>query len=323
MNNFRDFPLGKMCFNKSDGKIQASTDPEAYCSFYQIISSADLLYRFKCMFPKAEIESSGPNGYKVIWSGGILHAATGYGLGFSEWKGAALLRYDVPKCFSRRPKDPPPPDEVRNLKLFTNDTLELLNTMITDNRGSFFYHPFGVFSTPSIAIEPDTSLQSTSFPVMSVFVQNRGQSYDRTKSQQHNWNVSDAPLDPLTLAPTSSFIRFDKKTCSFPANPSADLPPLTHTISSSLLFYRLISVFEINSCPPVSTAAGDVVGVWAITLECDSGKAVFFDWHGLANVRFDMGTSEDGMDLVRELLAFLCSNDCLHPYDGLVAGSVA
>lgn len=53
-----------------------------------VISSALALYRLVCMFNKPIVECLGAAGYKVPWTLGLKHNATGTVINMREWKGA-------------------------------------------------------------------------------------------------------------------------------------------------------------------------------------------------------------------------------------------
>lgn len=91
-------------------------------SMYRVMSSALLLYRVCCLYPGTYINVEGRQGYKVVWSAELTHKATGEAVGFSEWKGAGLLRVSSLDA----------PTE------FVNDMLELLNMLFDAN----FPHPY-------------------------------------------------------------------------------------------------------------------------------------------------------------------------------------
>ncbi|GJJ08068.1 hypothetical protein Clacol_002275 [Clathrus columnatus] len=55
------------------------------------ISSADTLYRLRCLFPEVVVKSYGPDGYKQVWQVELQHNQSGIMLHFYEYKGGATL----------------------------------------------------------------------------------------------------------------------------------------------------------------------------------------------------------------------------------------
>lgn len=89
---------------------------------YRVMSSALLLYRVCCLFAGIHIDVMGRDAYKMVWQAEVKHKATGEAMGFSEWKGAALVRVS----------DLTLPKEVES------DMLDLLNLLFDTN----FPHPY-------------------------------------------------------------------------------------------------------------------------------------------------------------------------------------
>lgn len=97
-------------------------------------------------------------------------------------------------------------------------------------------------------------------------------------------------------------------------------------ISSPFLLYRLLTTFKA----PVETLGPEGYKcIWWITLKHkETGEVLSFgEWKGAAGIwtRFHSSTElpkafkRDTL----EILNYLVSDTCAHPYDGLVAGSVA
>lgn len=125
--------------------------------------------------------------------------------------------------------------------------------------------------------------------------------------------------------------------------------PLCAAISSAMLLYRLKATFtrDLHPFPTVhpackydyslvtpTTGDNDTVStdsVWHVEVAhaATTGSLLvrFGDWRGAATVwlikpeRSEWRTGAAKRDLV-ELLEYLCSPQCSHPYDGTVAGSV-
>jgi hypothetical protein len=94
-------------------------------------------------------------------------------------------------------------------------------------------------------------------------------------------------------------------------------------IPSSLLFYRLLSLFVISDNKPQSQSS-----VWSAVLEYSpkqTFKLLLQDSYGLPEVRVSEGSDKDKdfVEAVVDLLNLLCSDVCPHPYDAVVAGSYA
>jgi hypothetical protein len=104
-----------------------------------MFSSADLLYRMRCVFPTMAIHSSGPEGYKYVHVAGILHESTGFGLAVSEWKGGATFKV---LWLGQNAGDLSPQQRLDSER-FSSDVVELCNLMFTtDGEARFaYYHP--------------------------------------------------------------------------------------------------------------------------------------------------------------------------------------
>lgn len=90
-------------------------------------------------------------------------------------------------------------------------------------------------------------------------------------------------------------------------------------ISSQLLFYRLAATFGMP--PPVETDGYKVC--WEINLQhCDDSSTLeFYDYEGAAKARF-FGSDDANEDALK-LINFLVGMECVHTYDGIVAGTIA
>ena len=94
---------------------------------------------------------------------------------------------------------------------------------------------------------------------------------------------------------------------------------MSREISSQLLYYRLTIVFGMA---PMGDLDGYKVA-WEVRLKHNDGGSVlsFMDYKGSSTVSFE-GTTDASEDALR-LLNYLISSDCLHTYDGIVAGTIA
>jgi hypothetical protein len=109
---------------------------------YRVFSSADLLYRMRCIFPSVAIYTPS-DAYKYVHSAGILHKGTGFGLAVTEWKGAAHFRILWLDRHSINGSGGLSQQSRLDTKRFSLDVVELCNLMFaTDNEGRFaYYHP--------------------------------------------------------------------------------------------------------------------------------------------------------------------------------------
>ncbi len=144
------------------------------------------------------------------------------------------------------------------------------------------------------------------------------------------WNFSpDSPDMHNNLATNS--LRFDKEQQRFVLQDAYNVifrnnESLGAVISSSLLLYRLICIF--NEAPIVENTEEAYKSVWEFPLRHRSGDFfTFLDYKGAATVNSYHSRKEDlpeevASDLL-EFLTFITSNQVAHPYDHLLAGSVA
>jgi hypothetical protein len=106
--------------------------------------------------------------------------------------------------------------------------------------------------------------------------------------------------------------------------PATSSVPFREVISSALLLYRLLCIFSFGEIPGVGGGPA-VTSLWELALRTSDGHILILRDHcGLA----DAQCIADEMDevflkSVGDLLTFLCSDRCPHPYDGTVAGCVA
>ena len=126
--------------------------------------------------------------------------------------------------------------------------------------------------------------------------------------------VSESPDEELEI-----FVLSDPSTQYSRKPPGRRHRYLWRRISSQLLFYRLAATFGMP--PPVETDGYKVC--WEINLQhCDGSSTLeFYDYKGAAKARF-FG-SDDASEDALKLINFLVGMECLHTYDGIVAGTIA
>ena len=97
--------------------------------------------------------------------------------------------------------------------------------------------------------------------------------------------------------------------------------PFTKRISSQLLLYRIVVMFDMIS--PESEGYADWYKSWWDMLAHADGESrlSFFDYKGWGSLYFK-GTEEGSRDAM-ELLDFLTEREIPHSYDGILAGTVA
>jgi len=126
--------------------------------------------------------------------------------------------------------------------------------------------------------------------------------------------VSESPDEELEI-----FVLSDPSTQYSRKPPGRRQRYLWDRISSQLLFYRLAATFGMP--PPVETDGYKVC--WEINLQHYDGSSTleFYDYKGAAKARF-FG-SDDASEDALKLINFLVGMECLHTYDGIVAGTIA
>ncbi len=107
-------------------------DREHYLAFYEVISSAFLLYRLICIgfYP----HSFDTDSYKSLWSVGLKHRETGHQISLDDHKAGSHLA----SFFSERTEMPP---------IFERDLLELLDFLVSNQ----LVHPYDLTVAGSVA----------------------------------------------------------------------------------------------------------------------------------------------------------------------------
>lgn len=150
--------------------------------------------------------------------------------------------------------------------------------------------------------------------------------YDRVYKEANKWEFVEPPEIGMcgNVRPSYNTIanEFTFEGSQFDENRIG----MYNVISSALLLYRLMCIFE---CNVKSAGREGYKCMWWITLKHkETGEFLQFgEWKGAAGIwtKFhskDELPKEYKRDVIL-LLNELCSQDCPHPYDGCVAGSVA
>ncbi|GJJ05901.1 hypothetical protein Clacol_000088 [Clathrus columnatus] len=273
----------------------------------RVASAADVLYRLRCYFPDIFIEEA--DGYKCIWSTGVRHNQTGLILILTEHK-ANVSVYLIQNGRSI--------DFAQAEPTFTTDVIELLSMLFKTVEGSrrfAYYHP---------AADADFPASDEHFlAVPAESLQDRIEEDETTEKPFKSWKlVAISPTDISSFKSILPSLIYNINSREVDVvNGTANL---TTIISSSLLFYRLLCHFpgsnrNINNEPPITS-------VWQVKLQhkVNGASILFMDNRGLFDIRVN-GEEEakDVMNGIVGLVNVLCSDECCHPYDGVVAGCAA
>lgn len=156
--------------------------------------------------------------------------------------------------------------------------------------------------------------------------------YNRQAAIKSKWTAMSAQyqIEGGICANIAIHLVFSKKTKTFSFSDnvtnydSIETFALYQTISSSLALYRLIALLEAK----IDTIEDAYKDIWETTIKHKSGKIIRF---GESKGSFSFWLPETSVselsktfqkDLI-ELLNHLVSNELMHSYDGLIAGSVA
>ncbi|GJJ11119.1 hypothetical protein Clacol_005350 [Clathrus columnatus] len=303
---------------------------------YGSMSAADLLYRMRCLFPNIPINSEGPNGYKTVWTAAIRHKQSGINFQVSEDKGGAIvvatwgqMLYDCsddPEYDYGIVTPPIPQSKEEAENAFTTDALRLLNTLFgtIDGKRFIYYHP------GADADYPTDDERFLAVPSLSLMKRVRE---ENITPYVHWYPVRISPTDLSSFKSLLPDLKYDIESRKVDSvNGTASL---TAILSSSQLFYRLLChyVWPYNNAddtPPITS-------VWQVKLgyfpRDDSfyysykrtigPSIIFMDDRGLFDIRAEGGISETMMNHLVDLVNILFSDECCHPYDGVVAGCVA
>jgi len=165
------------------------------------------------------------------------------------------------------------------------------------------------------------------FAVNPEYTQERTGNYERRDSITAKWNNHKNRLEGNGNVNHQCFFDTKKQTFIFSDESIWDdknFIPMYKIMSPALLLYRLIATFF-----GTPTCEDGYKSIWAYNLTHKAtGKGISFsEWKGaigfwLPDYKQEQLTPEFKADLI-ELLNYLVSDECAHPYDNLVAGSVA
>ena len=164
------------------------------------------------------------------------------------------------------------------------------------------------------------------------YIQERNANYERRKAIEElfepdpeqnfpngaNGNVShELGIDPNTLK--SEFINEIERIRKYAS--------LYQAIPASLLLYRLICTFGPIKLHCEGNKGYKMVWYYALKHKKTNTPIVFDEWKGAAGFHTSFHSftemSEELQKDICTLVDYLLSDECGHPYDGLVAGSVA
>ncbi|GJJ05887.1 hypothetical protein Clacol_000074 [Clathrus columnatus] len=273
-------------------------------ALYEAASAADVLYRLRCYFPDIYIYPA--DGYKSIWFTGIRHDQTGLILILSEHK-AAVSVYIIQNNRSI--------DFAQAEPTFTTHVIELLNMLFEKMEGSrrfAYYHPAADADFPT----PDEHF----IAVPAESLKNRVR---RMEKPFNPWNsVAIASADISSSKSILPSLIYNITSREVDTVNGTAIP--TTIISSSLLFYRLLCYFNHRNSNANNEPS--ITSVWQVKLQHKVKGAfiLFMDDRGLFDIRVSgEDEAKEVMNDIVGLVNALCSDNCCHPYDGVVAGCVA
>lgn len=165
------------------------------------------------------------------------------------------------------------------------------------------------------------------FSVNPEYTQERTGNYELRDKIATKWANYDKRVDGCGNVNHDFYFDTVKQTFLFDSNPKhgdTRYISIYRIISPALLLYRLISTFFGNP-----KCEDGYKSIWEYNLlHKSSGRSISFsEWKGAAGFWLPETdskkvNSELKADLI-ELMNYLISNECAHPYDNLVAGSVA
>ncbi|KAJ3126899.1 hypothetical protein HK098_007033 [Nowakowskiella sp. JEL0407] len=277
------------------------------------MSAADALYSCRSLFPLVHVNSWNLGIFGVI----LRHKMTGYGLEISEEMGCLDLQFG----FGADPINA----AENEFAVFISDVLELFNCFVPVDK-SMFYHP------AACAVMDRRLSMKNYYRCDPGLVAERSGSTFKAKFFLGRWR----PIFVENVVMKSGALFEDSYFSDDSAVPERmkmglwTLSQFSTLISSSLLFYRMLCMWEISyrNMPVVQNSAGKIVGVWSVCLQNQQRndfKVMFFDYRGLAKIRLpnEIWREPELMQDLLDFVDFMVSNECPHPFDirGLVAGS--
>ncbi|GJJ08065.1 hypothetical protein Clacol_002272 [Clathrus columnatus] len=251
------------------------------------VSSADLLYRLRCLFPEVLIQTENAGNSVITWKAELQHNQSGVVLVFSEHK----TWVEVFK------------EEREVGDVFIKDTVRLLNMLFGTVNGKLFsyYHP------AAYRHRPTSDRHYLSVPTHDI---------DRSYYPWSPLPISVRDMTSGTFKSLLSRLRYN------PRSRKVDLKNgtanLTTIMSSALLFYRLLCHWTINFCN--INARHSIASVWQVKLLHYKRRVslLFLDDRGLFDIRVE-GDENEVLDDIVSLVTALFSDDYRHPFS-LIAG---
>lgn len=157
--------------------------------------------------------------------------------------------------------------------------------------------------------------------------------YARVKVQTNKWTPMKVSVDgngnlkPVMDRDTGKFLfkEYDHAKGNY-AEFHEDYAAICDAISSAMLLYRLLCLFQ---CTVISEGPEGYKCVWWVTLshKATGEQLMFGEWKGAAGIWTKFADKKEApKEFLKDMLLLLnelCAQDCPHPYDGCVAGSVA
>ncbi|GJJ08056.1 hypothetical protein Clacol_002263 [Clathrus columnatus] len=281
------FDKNKKTFLVSE-EYKDRSEEEIYSWF--IFSSANFLYRVRCLFPEIHVQSSTiPEQEAVTWEAGLRHKESGVLL--------ILTEHDAFIKLIKTGGD--------TGKAFIEDVRQLLNMLFgtVDGKRFYYYHPAADAELPAA----DQRYLAEPGPRHAVPEDiTRGTSCRLWKA------IFQTPIDVLTSSTYKSVLQQLKyDTNSRKVDLEHGTENLTSIMSSSLLYLRLLCQWCVD--PANVYDRHPVISVWQVHLQHDlqDVRLLFLDDRGLFDIRVD-GDENLVMNDIVALVDMLFSDQCCH-----------